>query len=554
MTDVFDIADRYVADMAARDGLLATTLGVPGREEDMTDYSPAGIESRVDAARDALRDVRNARPQNDGDRICRDFMIDRLGLTVELHEAGENWRRVCNIAAPQQSIRQVFDLCPRETEDDWRHIAARMAKVPASIAGLEATLRHALQHGLPAARRQALVCADQAAVWGGQSGAEQPFFVALAASCPYPRLSAELESGARAATEAYAGLSRFMRDEYAPSAPDHDAVGRERYDRAARLYLGTVVDLEETYAWGWDELHRIESEMEQVAQRIKPGASVEEAIALLTDDPARSMHGTDNLQRFLQDITDQAISELNGKHFDIPEEIRRCECMIAPAGSAAAMYYTGPSEDMSRPGRTWYPASSRTHFPVWAEVSTAYHEGVPGHHLQVGLTATLKDQLSRYQRTIGFVSGHAEGWALYAERLMGELGYLDNPDYHMGLLSSQVFRAMRVIVDIGLHLELPIPRGEQNAGQRWSWELAVPFADRYSPIRGEFTRSEVQRYLGMPAQAISYKVGERLWLHLRAEAKRRDGASFDLKSFHTRALRLGSLGLDQMRREVLAAA
>jgi uncharacterized protein (DUF885 family) len=553
VTAIFDLADRYVAEVAARDAFVATMLGATGHDEDMTDYSPDGVEARAALTRATLSEVEHTAPQTDADRVCRDFMIERLQLDVERHDAGESWRALCNIASPVQAIRQVFDLCPRSTQEDWRHIAARMAKVPASVAGLAATLRHGLELGLPAARRQAQECATQASVWGGEAEDDTPFFLALAQSCPHDALRIDLDSAARCATQAYAGLARFLREEYAPAAPDHDAVGRERHALAARDFLGCSVDPDETYAWGWEELHRIEDEMRQVAQRISPGARVDEAIELLNTDPARAMHGTDSLQRFLQELTDRAIAELNGRHFDIPQEICRCECMIAPAGSAAAPYYTPPSEDMSRPGRTWYPASARTEFPVWAEVSTAYHEGVPGHHLQVGLGATLTRELSRYQRALGMVSGHAEGWALYAERLMAELGYLENPDYLMGMLSAQIFRAMRVIVDIGLHLELPIPPGEEHAGERWSWDLALPFANRYSPIRGEFTRSEVVRYLGMPAQAISYKVGERVWLQLREEARQRDGAAFDLKAFHTRALRLGSLGLDQLRAEMTAA-
>ena len=150
--------------------------------------------------------------------------------------------------------------------------------------------------------------------------------------------------------------------------------------------------------------------------------------------------------------------------------------MIAPPGGAAAMYYTGPSEDFSRPGRTWYPTQGRTTFPLWREVSTCYHEGVPGHHLQVAQVKYLSEQLSRYQRAFGFLSGHGEGWALYAERLMGELGYLDDPAYELGMLGAQAMRAVRVIVDIGMHLELPIPASERyHPGETWTGELALPF-------------------------------------------------------------------------------
>ena len=124
------------------------------------------------------------------------------------------------------------------------------------------------------------------------------------------------------------------------------------------------------------------------------------------------------------------------------------------------MYYTGPSEDFSRPGRTWYPTLGKTKFPLWGEVSICYHEGVPGHHLQIGQVRYLKDQLSRFQR-MAWLGGHGEGWALYAERLMDELGYLENPDYRLGFLRAQVMRAVRVVVDIGMHLEFKIPGRRQ---------------------------------------------------------------------------------------------
>jgi uncharacterized protein (DUF885 family) len=215
------------------------------------------------------------------------------------------------------------------------------------------------------------------------------------------------------------------------------------------------------------------------------------------------------------------------------------------------MYYTGPSEDFSRPGRTWYPTLGATRFPLWGEVSICYHEGVPGHHLQVAQVRYLADQLNRYQRTLGWVSGHGEGWALYAERLMGELGYLDNPDYELGMLRAQAMRAMRVVVDIGMHLELPIPAHERyHPGERWTPELALPFVIARSMFPEKFMRSEVDRYLGLPGQAISYKVGERVWLDARAGSKARHGAGFDLKAWHKYALDLGSMGLDQLRREL----
>jgi uncharacterized protein (DUF885 family) len=287
------------------------------------------------------------------------------------------------------------------------------------------------------------------------------------------------------------------------------------------------------------------------AERIAPGQGVQGAVDLLERDPARAIEGEDNLRAWLQDLMDRTIDELAGVHFDIPGPVRRVEAMIAPPGGAAAMYYTGPSEDFSRPGRTWYPTLGKTRFPLWGEVSIAYHEGVPGHHLQIGQMRYLADTLSRYQR-MSVVSGHAEGWALYAERLMDELGYLELPDHHLGMLRAQAMRAARVVVDIGMHLELTIPEDDGFApGQRWTPELGEAFMVQRSWFPADFLASEVLRYLGLPGQAISYKVGERVWLEVRDEVRRRRGPDFELKAFHARALDLGPLGLDQLARELV---
>ncbi len=163
----------------------------------------------------------------------------------------------------------------------------------------------------------------------------------------------------------------------------------------------------------------------------------------------------------------------------------------------------------------------------------------------------LYDHLSRFQRILTFISGHGEGWALYAERLMGELGYFENPDYYLGMLSAQALRCVRVVIDIGLHLELAIPQGESfHPGEKWNHDLMLDFASERTQRPREFLESEVIRYLGWPAQAISYKVGERKWLDAREAARQRDGASFSLKEFHSQTLALGPMGLDMLGAEL----
>jgi uncharacterized protein (DUF885 family) len=440
---------------------------------------------------------------------------------------------------------------PTAGEAAWENIVARMEQVPGALAGLTRTLGEGLADGTPAARRQAVECARQAETWSGANGTA-PFFAGYAAKAPpeLPGALAErLGAAATAASDAYASFGRYLREDYAPRAPERDAVGAERYGLASRQWLGAEIDPVETYDWGWQELRRIEAEMALEADRIKPGATIAEAQALLESDPARAIEGVDVFRGWLQELMDSTVADLNGRHFDIPGPVRRVEAMIAPPGGAAAMYYTAPSEDFGRPGRTWYPTLGKTRFPLWGEVSIAYHEGVPGHHLQIGQVRYLSGTLSRFQR-VHTVSGHAEGWALYAERLMDELGYLDKPDYRFGQLRAQALRAVRVIVDTGLHLELVIPPGDFHPGDRWTPELALEFAEEHAYFPADFMASEIVRYLGLPAQAIGYKVGERVWLEARDDVKARHGAAFDLKAFHAAALDLGPLGLDQLRAEL----
>jgi uncharacterized protein (DUF885 family) len=559
VSEIYDLSDRYVERYAALDPVAATLEGLTGHDDEMTDFSPDGYEERNEHDVATLKALERAAVENDRDRIAGNVLREALETSVELYDAGEHLRALNIIASPVQYVRMVFDMMPTETEADWDVIAARLGLVPQGLSTYEASLSEGVRQGLVAARRQAVKCMRQAETWGGLDPDTRPFFFTLLdrfdqSGIDNRVLRDTLEDHADRATRAYASLARFLDDEYAPHATERDAVGSDRYSRLARVFNGMEVDLEETYEWGWAELHRIEHAMGEVADRILPGESVDAVIEHLETDPNRAIEGVEEFRQWLQNLLDTTIAELDGVHFDIPDPVKRVEAMIAPAGGAAAMYYSGPSEDFSRPGRTWYPTLGKTRFPIWGEVSICYHEGVPGHHLQIGQVRYLADELSRFQRTLAGWSGHAEGWALYAERLMGELGYLDDPAYELGMLRAQAMRAMRVVVDIGLHLELTIPDDERyHPGATWTPELALPFAIERSKMPEDFMASEVDRYLGWPGQAISYKVGERVWLAAREEAKRHARDEFDLKAFHAHALNLGPMGLAQLRRELAGA-
>ncbi|WP_406023728.1 DUF885 domain-containing protein [Nocardioides sp. NBC_00850] len=544
--------DRYVEELCALDPLTATYVGVAGHDADLPDLSPDGMQAVEELNRAAYADVAAIKPVDEREQVAKDAFLERVGLDIEFADAQLDRKFVSVITSGIHNLREVFDLMPTGTEDDWAAIGARLAGMPDAVAGYTATLREEAAAGRVSATAQYEKVADQILSWTGQKGAGD-FFNGLVSRAPDAvpaSLRAELEASATKANEAFAEFGRFMAADLVPNGLPKEAVGRDHYQLSSRRYLGAEIDLEETYAWGWEELKRLSDDMEATADRILPGASVVEAAAHLDKDPARQLTSTAALKEWMQTAADRAIAELADVHFDIPEPVRRIECMIAPT-TDGGIYYTGPSEDFSRPGRMWWSVpESVTSFGTWRELTTVYHEGVPGHHLQVAQTAYRAELLNRWQRLMCWVSGHGEGWALYAERLMDDLGYLDDPGDRLGMLDGQSFRAARVIIDIGMHLELTIPEDNPfgfHPGEVWTPELGREFIGQHCLMEDAFLDFEVARYLGWPGQAPSYKVGERIWLQAREDARARAGAAFDMKAFHRAALDLGSLGLDPLR-------
>ncbi|MFH0517777.1 DUF885 domain-containing protein [Streptomyces sp. M41] len=545
-----EVADAYVDELIALDPITGTYLGVKESSGKLPDLSPAGQEALAQLQRTTLArlDEAERRPGADSDieRRCARLLRERLTAELAVHEADEGLRSVGNMATPAHSVREIFTVTPSQTDEDWAVIAERLRAVPAAYAGYREALELGLERKLYAAPRPTATFVEQLTEWA-DNGEGRGWFEDFASAGP-EALRAELDEAARAATTAVVELRDWMRDVYAPAiegAPN--TVGRERYARWARYFNGTDLDLDEAYAYGWSEYHRLLGEMKKEAEKLLPGAATPWVALAHLDEHGRHIEGVDEVRDWLQGLMDEAIEKLDGTHFELAEPVRKVESRIAPPGGAAAPYYTPPSEDFSRPGRTWLPTMGQTRFPVYDLVSTWYHEGVPGHHLQLAQWTYVAGDLSRYQATIGGVSANAEGWALYAERLMDELGFLTDPEQRLGYLDAQMMRAARVIVDIGMHLELEIPADSPfHPGERWTPELAQEFFGSHSSRPADFVASELTRYLTIPGQAIGYKIGERAWLLGREKARERHGDAFDLKAWHMAALSQGSLGLDDL--------
>ena len=549
---VYSLSDDYINTVAELDPAAATYMGIAGHDHEMTDFSPAGHDARANNDRQTLAKLNALDSSASSDRLAAGVLRESLEISGAEFDANEHLVSIRVLAGDVDAARAIFDLMPTDTAEQWSVIAERMSKVPQAFAGMRESWKLGLDRGVKAQRRQVLASSDQLATWAGRKNAPAFFeqFAESAAAVPGAPLE-QLRKAAKNASQALSETADFLVNDYAPQADTHDGVGPERHALARRRFMGMRVEAKDAYEWGWAEVQRIDAEMERVAQEILPGSSLAEVRHFLDTDPSHSIQGEGALRDWLQELMDDAMSFLiDNNHFSIPDSIRTVEAMISPPGGAAAMYYTGPSEDLSRPGRTWYPTNGRTVFPRWSEPTTAYHEGVPGHHLQVAIATINSEKLSRFQRNT-FVSGHGEGWALYAERLMEEFGFLENPEYRLGYLYAQAFRAARIVIDTGIHCGFAIPQSSSwHPGEQWNPELMFEFLSAHSSSDDEFNRSEINRYLGWPGQAISYKLGERVWLDLRDDAKKKYGAEFDLRKWHAHALDLGNLGLDLLKSEM----
>ncbi len=549
-TAIDAIADaHYAADMALSP-IAATQQGEPGYDHLLDDYSPQGYADASALRRATLAKLADAIPADEVDKVTLAAMRERLGLAEEMYAAGLD-EMECNVlSSPMQSVRGVFDLMPTTTDTQWSTFGERLTRVPTALTQWVGTLAASADRGLVTPRRQVLANIGQCE----QFTADDGYFATLAEKAKAATSMSEATrgrvlAGIETARAAYGQLATDLRERLLPRAPEADPCGPDRYSLYSRYFLGTTVDLAETYAWGQEELARIEAMRAEVAREISPGATPDEAIALLDADAKYQLHGLDALQSWMQAKGDDAIEALADVHFDIPGPVRVLEGCIAPT-QLGGIYYTGPSDDFSRPGRMWWSVPKGvTEFTTWRELTTVYHEGVPGHHLQVAQTVYRKDILNKWRRLSAWTSGHGEGWALYAERLMDELGFMSDPGNRLGWLDGQSLRAARVVIDVGVHCRFPAPA--EVGGGEWTYDKAWAFLTAHANMEHKVLRFELDRYLGWPGQAPSYKIGERLWLQLRQESAARAGDSFDLKDFHRRSLDIGGVGLDTLRAAVL---
>lgn len=342
---------------------------------------------------------------------------------------------------------------------------------------------------------------------------------------------------------AYTKLENFLAKDYAPygrtepgiwSLPNGDKL--YRYD--IRLLTTTNMDPEQIHEIGLSEVKRIEAEQLEIAKKL--GFQDLKAFrASLKDNPRSYAKSPEDILQRYRGYIDQMRPELPklfGMLPKIPVEVREMQAFRAK--EAAGADYQQGTPDGSRPGVVWVNTSDYQHRDMLSAESTAYHEGIPGHHMQISIAETLPE-LPDF-RKYNFNSAYAEGWALYSEQLGKDIGFYKDPYSDYGRLNDEILRAVRLVVDTGVHYK------------HWTRQQMVDFFHEHSSVAESDLQAETDRYIAWPGQALAYKLGQLEILKLRARAEQELGSSYDIRAFHDEILNGGSLPMDVLDARVTA--
>jgi uncharacterized protein (DUF885 family) len=521
-TAIGRISDAYVQRYWELSPMAATAAGIDGYDHLLDDLSPAGEIAELELLEEFLPQIRNAVVHTQAESIAQSVMLHDLETELtELHAKshGHAWGVVTSVVSSLSDTYSLMDVAvSREA------LLARAGAVGTYLDGWFESV---------------MLDAEDGIVNSQHSTAEEiTQFKTMSARGMHQALLEDATPEERAvltrADDALAEMADRIAEQYLPLCRKELGVGRAVYETLASSYLGAEVDLTAAYERAIGELADVNAEMRELALSLYPDADHASVPALLDEDPRYCMPNAEALKARIEEMFQTARVAL-AADFHIPSEISRCDVVMDDNAMDASPYYQGPSEDLSRAGAMCYPVANRETFPLWREVSTVYHESIPGHHLQIGISLLERENLTSFQRLLSWNCGYGEGWALYAERVMDMLGFLQDPADRLGYLICRALRIARVVIDIGLHMDLPAPHGTE-----WSYENTVEYLIESAWLTRAGAESEINRYIAWPGQAITYKIGEEYWLAARTRAEQ---AGVPLVEFHERLLRSGSMPL-----------
>ena len=545
-----DLLDQHWESTMRNNPEFASILGDKRYNDQVSDVSEARVRKDQAETRQWLRrfEAIGTRAFSETEKLNRDLMVRDLRQSVELEKL-RNWQMSVNqMGGIHLALAQFPSLLSFETAKDFDDYVARLGKFPRNLDDTIANMRKGMANRLMPPRFLLEKVAEQASNIAETPADKSPFAV------PLEKIPAEfsdqekqrIRTAVLGAIEkhiipAYSRFASFVRKEYAPKGRTEVGVwslpdGKERYAMMVRTQTTTNRSPEEIHQIGLSEVARIESEMLAIAKQLGFN-DLKTFNASLETNPEVKVKSGEELIALYRKYIDQMYAKLPELFGRLPKA--PVEVVATPAfreAEASSAEYNTPAPDGSRPGRVYvntYQATTRKILPI---ESTAYHEGVPGHHMQLAIQQELGD-LPKFRQQ-GGETAFVEGWALYSERLGKEVGFYQNPYNDYGRLNDEMLRAIRLVVDTGLH------------SKRWTRDDVVKYFRDHSAIDEVEIQSETDRYIVWPGQALAYKTGQLKILELRERAQRELGATFDIRAFHDEVLGAGGVPLDILEQRI----
>ncbi len=534
---------------------LATQVGAPGRDDRWTDLSIEAIAERQRDQRKFLADLEaiDASGLDADARLDRELIRGALQQSIDGFEFPSEYLAISQLGGVQHRVPELLASMPTGSIADFENRLARLRAVPALVEQTLALLARGLASGITPPRITLRDVPQQVRDLITQDAAASPLlssFADLPKAIPEETRAALRRSAERTLVDdvypAYRSLLEYLEQTYRVGAREATSLsslpdGKRWYAYNVRYHTTTDLTPQEIHGIGLAEVERIRGEMEAIIRELEFDGDFAEFAEFLRTDPRFYFDARDDFLAAYRAICKRADPELVrlfGRLPRLPYGVKAVPDYKSK--SAPTAYYEPGSLAAGRPDLFFANSYALDTRPRWEMEALSLHEAVPGHHLQIALAQELEEthDLLKYS----FYSAFVEGWALYAESLGEEMGFYEDPYSKFGRLTYEIWRAIRLVVDTGIH------------ALGWSRERAIAYFEQNAPRDEHDVVVEVDRYIVWPGQALAYKIGELKIRELRNAAQRQLGPAFDVRAFHDQVLLRGAMPLDFLDRRIRAWA
>ncbi len=547
------LADEYWEYALESEPMEAHMLGDYRYMDRADDVTRRGEDAQIAALRGFSARARafNADALDSSDRITRDTLIFETETSAAVLEMRMAEFGVDPIFGPQAEFQIVIPQMSVETAEHAGRMLAKYSAIARMIDDASDRLREGISSGRVNADFAVARTVEQIDALLATPVEEDAF---LRAQMPAEYSEADIEAWRERASRivvdeirpAFERYRNVIRDKVGPIARSNDEAGLHYlpegdlvYARLIERYTTLPLQAEEVHEIGLQQIARLTTEYLEVAGPVLGTTSLEDIFTALRDDPA--LHHTTG-----EDVVRQSEEAFAAAEAEMPNwfgRLPRSDCFVEETHHGPVAFYFAPAEDGSRQGTFFLNTADPTSWATFEVQSTAFHEGIPGHHLQIAIAQELGEDVPAFQRH-GNIDAYAEGWGLYTERLADEMGLYSSELDRIGMLSADSMRACRLVVDTGMH------------ALGWSRQRAIDYMADNSPMSMHSIVQEIDRYLSFPGQALSYMIGRIEIQRMRAEAEAALGDQFDIRGFHDVVLGSGLVTLptlDRMIREWAAS-